>query len=72
MIMANDTNHNATRAAPDDPLEALLQQAFTEQLSQPADEAAISRITARIAYEQKIRTLVTVSYTHLRAHETRR
>ncbi len=58
MTMANNTDHHITGTPPDDPLEALLQQAFTEQLSHPVDEAAVSKITARIAFEQKVRMLV--------------
>ena len=60
MITDNNTDSQITRTPPDDPLEALLQQAFDEQLSQPIDEAAVTKITARIAFEQKLRTLVTI------------
>ena len=61
MIMANNNDPQITRSQSDDPLEALLHQAFTEQLSQPTDEAAVAKITARIEFEQKLRNLVTLA-----------
>lgn len=56
--MSNTLDTTVTGTNPADPLEALLEQAFAAELAQPVDEAAIARITARIAFEQKLRGIV--------------
>ena len=56
MSYTHDTKATGTDLA--DPLESLLDQAFSAELAKPVDEAAIARVTNRIAFEQRLRGLV--------------